>query len=444
MNILASHFNTKSLLKYALPTILMMMFMSAYTIVDGIFVANLVGEDALAAVNIVWPVFNVVMAIGLMFATGGTAIMGRLMGEKKEAMARSFLSLLYLVAIGLGILLTTLIQLFPHHIVLFLGVETDLSPYAMAYLQSLGWFVISSFLQIFVQSFFVLAGRPSLGFFTCFVGGISNMILDYFLISPHWLNLGITGAGIATGVGFSVPAVAGLLYFSTNRRGSLYFSTPKFYGKMLGQGMFNGLSELVSQLSTAITTLIFNLILLHLAGKAGVASITIILYVQLMQTALYFGYSIGVAPIISYKYGARDFEGLQQVLQISLRFIGVVSLVVIAFSLLFDDFAVGIFISPTSSTFSMAKEGLRLFSISYLFMGINVFMSSMFTALSNGAVSATLSFTRTLVFLLPALLLLPQFWGLPGVWLAVPLAELLAFILSWFCYRRYKQEWNSP
>ncbi|MFI3284350.1 MAG: MATE family efflux transporter, partial [Erysipelotrichaceae bacterium] len=282
MNILAKDFNTKSLIKYVTPTILMMVFMSTYTIVDGLFVANLVGEDALAAVNMVWPTFNIVLAIGLMFATGGTAVMGRLMGEGKAHEARSFLSILYIVTGFLGLILTILFLTFPDQIVSMLGVKDELYPYAIDYLVSLSFFATAFFLQVFVQSFFVLAGKPSLGFFICLLGGITNIVLDYVLISPTMLNLGITGAGLATGIGNCIPAFFGFLYFAFYRKGSLYFEKPILRINVLFQSIFNGMSELVSQLSTAVTTLLFNIILLELVGKSGVASISVILYIQLL------------------------------------------------------------------------------------------------------------------------------------------------------------------
>ncbi len=435
MNILSKDFTRKSLITYAFPTILMMIFLSTYTIVDGLFVAHYVGEDGFAALNIVWPVFNVVLAIGLMFATGGTAVMGRLMGQGRDGEARSFLSILYLVAMGLGVVVTLIIQLFCHEITLFLGVEADLYDHGMAYLRTLGFFATSYFLQVFVQSFFVLAGKPTLGFLACFAGGLTNIFLDYLFISPHLLNFGVTGAALATGLGNCVPSLFGLFCFIANRKGTLYFGRPVFHGKQLLQSIFNGSSELVGQLSTAVTSLLFNLILLNLVGTAGVASIGVILYIQMIQTALYLGYSMGVAPIISYKYGAGDAAGLRKVLQISLQCIAVISLAVIAFSLAFAEPAVAIFISPDSTTFAMATHGLRLFSIAYLFMGFNVFVSAMFTALSNGAVSALLSVSRTLVFLVTSLLILPYFFHLNGVWLAVPLAESLAFLVALFFYR---------
>ena len=436
MNILGNDFNVKSLMKYVLPTILMMIFMSTYTIVDGLFVANLVGEDALASVNMVWPTFNIILAIGLMLATGGTAVMGKLMGEGKSYDARSFLSILYIVATILGVLFTTIFLIFPEEILWLLGVDNELYSYAINYLITLSCFNTIFFFQVFVQSFFVLAGKPILGFGICFLGGITNIILDYVFISPDILNLGIIGAGLATGIGNSVPAIFGLLYFSFYRKGTLYFGKPILNIKVLFQSMFNGMSELVSQLAIAITTLLFNVILLDIVGKSGVASITVILYIQLIQTAIYFGYSMGVAPIISFKYGANDTKGLKVVLNISFKFIAIISAFVIIFSLLFGEFAVAIFISRSSETFAMAVNGLKIFSIAYLFMGINVFMSSMFTALSNGKISAILSLSRTLVFLVGALLILPHFFKLNGVWLAVPLAELLACLLSIYYYKK--------
>ena len=442
MNILAKDFNTKSLIKYISPTILMMVFMSTYTIVDGLFVANLVGEEALAAVNIVWPAFNIVLAIGLMLATGGTAVMGRLMGEGKITEARSFLSVLYIVAIAFGVTLTAIFLIFPDEIITLLGVNETLFPYALDYFISLSCFSTSFFLQMYVQAFFVLAGKPMLGFTTCFLGGITNIVLDYIFIAPTMFNLGIIGAGLATGIGNCVPGIFGLIYFICKRKGTLYFQKPVLKTKILFQSMFNGMSELVSQLSTAITTLLFNLILLELSGESGVASISVILYIQMLQVSIYFGYAIGIAPIISYKYGANDTKGLKNILHISFKFIAIASSLVIIFSLICGEFAISIFISETSETFPIAVHGLKLFSISYLFMGINVFMSSMFTALSNGKVSAILSLTRTLIFLVGSLLVLPYFFHLNGVWLAVPLAELLAFGLSIYYFKKENKDYR--
>lgn len=439
MNILAKEFDMKSLLKYVLPTILMMVFMSTYTIIDGLFVANLVGEEALSAVNVVLPVINVLLAIGLMFSTGGIAVMGKLMGEGKEKEARSFLSILYIVAIILGGILSAVFVIFVDEIVGFLGSSEVLYILAKDYLIVTAFFSIAFFLQVFVQSFFVLAGKPILGFVICLIGGLTNIALDYIFISSNMCDLGIRGAAYATGIANVVPGLFGLIYFLGNRKGVLYFEKPVFKKKILLTSMLNGSSELVSQLSTAVTTLLFNIILLDLVGEMGVASISVILYLQMFQTAINLGYNIGVAPIISYKYGSKDMLGLKNILKSSFKVIAIVSVVVIATSIIFSDFAVSIFIEKTSQTFEMAEKGLKIFSMAYIFMGINMFASSMFTALSNGRVSAILSLLRTMVFLIGGLLILPKIIGINGVWLAVPIAETLTFIISIYYYKKYKK-----
>lgn len=442
MNILAKDYNFKSLLSYVAPTIAMMIFMSTYTIVDGLFVANLVGEHGLSAINIAFPVVNVILAIGLMFATGGTAIAGKFLGEGSLSKARAFLSTLYIVAIILGISISTIIIVFSDDIVTFLGATEELFSYVKSYLISISFFFVGLLLQVYAQSFLVLAEKPSLGFVFCFLGGIINIILDYFLISPKFFDLGIVGAGLATGIGNSVPAILGTAYFFCNKKGSIYFEKPVFEMNLLIKSMSNGVSELITQLSCAVTTILFNYILLKIIGEAGVTSITVILYIQMFQIAIYMGYSIGVAPIISYKFGAKDKKGLENICSISLKFIAIVSFVIIILSLTLDDFAVSIFISKNSETFEMAKNGLNLFSISYLFMGFNIFISALFTSLSNGKISGILSICRTLVFLVLSIILLPKILHLNGVWLAVPLAELLSILMSVYFYRKHKKEYG--
>ena len=296
------------------------------------------------------------------------------------------------------------------------------------------------FLQIFTQLFFVAAGKPSLGFISCLLGGIANIILDYVFIVVF--DLGIRGAGLATGVGFTIPGLIGILYFSFNKKSTLHFTKPKLDMKKLIQSLYNGMSEFVGNISTAITTLCFNIILLKIAGIAGIASISVILYIQMIQTAIYIGFSIGVSPIISYKFGEQNYWQLKKIIKISFIFIGIISLVTILLSVIFADKAVSIFISSESKTFAMAKKGLIIFSLAYAFMGFNIFTSAMFTALSNGKVSAILSISRSLVFVLASLLILPHILGINGVWLAIPLAELLAIFLAIKFYKKNKIVYN--
>ena len=441
-NILATDFNTASILRYVFPTVLMMLFMSTYMIIDGIFVANLLGENALAAVNLVLPLFGVIMAVSLMFGTGGVAIIGKLMGENKYVQARAFLTTIYILGGGLGLILTILGYLFSDEIISLLGSSETLLPFVKDYFMSILPFVIAMFLQVFVQTFFVTAGKPELGFGVCLMGGLSNIALDYMLISPNWGDMGIAGAGLATGIGNAVPAIFGLIYFAVCRKGNLYFSKPIWNIKLIFQSMYNGSSEMVSNLSTAITTLLFHFMMLKIVREDGVAAISVILYVQMFQMAIYLGYSMGVAPIISYKYGEQNSKQLSTIINTSFKVIGIISIAVVALSLIFSEFAVAIFISPTSSTFDLAREGFMIFAISYLFMGINIFISSMFTALSNGKISALLSMCRTLVLTLISLIILPQFFDVIGIWIAVPVAELFAIFISIYYYKKGKETYH--
>ena len=439
-NILAKEFKTTSLIAYAMPTILMMIFMATYFTIDGMFVARFVHENALSAVNIVMPAVNLVMAVGLMLSTGANAILGRFLGEGRNQEAKEFLTLIYLVGIGFGVIATFVALVFPHQILQLVGTSEILYPYAKEYLFTLALSLVMVFLQMFTQAFFVTVGKPALGLISCVIGGVANIILDYiFIVVFHW---GIAGAGLATGVGFTLPGLFGLIYFGVNKKAVLHFVKPKWNGKLLFQSLYNGLSECVNNISIAITTLMFNVILMSMMGEAGVAAISVILYVQMIQTAIYMGYAAGVSPVLSYKYGAQNHQQMRLINLVSFKFIAVASAVVIILTILFADVAVGIFISPDSSTFQMAKQGLIIFSTSYIFMGFNIYMSAMFTALSNGKISAILSAGRSLVFIVIALLTLPELIGINGVWLAVPIAEACSILVSIWYYKKYKKEYN--
>ncbi len=435
-NQLAGQFSPGKILLYALPTICTMLFMAIYMMVDGIFVAHYVNELAFTAINIAYPAISLVMALGLMLAMGSSAVIGKLLGEGKEAQARRFFTLIYLVGVGLGGCVTLVVRTFPHQILLMLNTTEILYPYAWDYLTHYAWFFVPLILQVFTQTFFVTAGRPMLGFGLCFLGGATNIFLDWLFIGV--LDWGIAGAPLATGVGYAVPGLVGVLYFACARKSTLHFTKCTWDWPNLSQSLGNGMSEFVVNIADAISTLLFNVILLRLAGEAGVAAITAILYIQMFQMAVYSGYSFGVAPLVSYKYGAQDWGQLKQIVQVSFAFLTLASLTVIALSYLFAEEAITVFISAESDTFALAKRGLQLYSIGYLFKGINLFMSAFFTALSNGKVSAILSCSRTFVFLVAALFTLPVVWKTDGVWLAVPVAECLAFLLSLYFFRKYR------
>lgn len=314
-----------------------------------------------------------------------------------------------------------------------LGANGRLMADCKAYLGTLMLFVPASVLQILFQSFFVTAGRPGLGLGLTIAAGISNAVLDYLLIVPA--GMGITGAAVATAIGWCIPALAGVAYFLFSQN-PLRFARPKLDWRTLGESCFNGSSEMVTNISTGVTTFLFNILMLRYLGEDGVAAITIVLYAQFLLTALYLGFSMGVAPVVSFNYGSGNTLQLKRLFKICALFIGGSSAVVFGVSLLLAGPLVGVFSPPGTAVYEIGREGFLLFSLSFLFAGVNIFASAFFTALSNGRVSAAISFLRTFGFLIVALVLLPKAVGVTGVWLAVPFAELAtAGVAALFLWR---------
>lgn len=427
-NVLAKKYTVTSLLKFTAPTIIMMIFMSLYTMVDGVFVSRFVGTDALSAVNIVYPYLGIILAVGIMLATGGCAVIAKKMGEKNSQGAKENFSMLVILGFMLGVLLAIIGMLFLEPLLEFLGADAKIYPYAADYLTVLMFFFPLSILQMLFQYFFVTAGKPNLGLIATVLGGVANIVLDYVFIVLFDMN--IAGAALATGIGYSIPALFGVYYFMTHKHGSLYFVKPALDKKAIFDSCSNGASEMVTNLSTALTTYLFNIMMLKYLGSDGVAAITIVLYAQFLLTALYLGYSSGVAPIISYNYGDQNSIELKKLVRISVIFIIICSLITYFAAIILAAPIVGIFAKVGSNVYEIALNGFGLFSLSYLFIGINIFASALFTALSNGKVSAIISFARTFLFILIAILLLPQIMGVDGIWLSIPFAEVMALIVS--------------
>lgn len=423
-----------SMLRFSFPTILSMVFMGIYTTVDGVFVSQLIGTDALSSVNIIMPAINAAIAIGTMFGTGGNAIVAKRLGEGRAQTARENFSSILLSAGILSLIFTFLGLLFLEPVILFLGADKSLFSYCYDYALFTFLFIPFCVLAMVFQIFFITAGHARLGLFFSVAGGLSNMALDYILI--HSQGLGIKGAAIATGVSYLIPTFAGLIFFACHRKGPLFFVKPNFRWRVIQRTCSNGASEMVTNLSMSVVTLLFNNIMMKMAGSDGVASITIILYAQYLLSSIYLGYSIGVAPIISYNYGCRDTYRLQKLYRISLIIIAVASFGTFILSLAFASPLVEIFSPKGSRVYDMAVYGFRLFSLCYLFMGFNIFGSALFTALSDGRTSAFLSFLRTLVFVILCALLLPLLIGMDGVWLSIPLAEFLGFLVTFFFFRQ--------
>lgn len=425
-NKLAQNFTLPSLIKFTLPSTVMMVFMALYQMVDGVFVSNFVGADALAALNTVYPAISIVVAVAVMLATGGSAIIARFMGEGRPHEARESFSMICAAGAVLGVLFAVVGLVFIDPIIRGLG-GSQIYGYCYDYLWVL---VLSSPLSVFqmlFQNFLVTAGKPHLGLGTTVLGGVANILLDYLFVAV--LPWGVAGAAWATAIGYAIPAIFGLIYFTVCRKGTLYFVRPKLRWKLMLQACANGSSEMVTNLATAVTTFLFNSIMLRQMGSQGVAAVTIILYAQFLLTAVFIGFSIGVAPIFSYNYGMGNKARTHRIFRQSLSFVGVFSALVFVFSMVCSPWIVAVFARSGTDVYNIAIEGFRIFSWSFLFAGFNIFSSALFTAFSNGVVSAAISFSRTFVFLVASLLLLPLVLGTTGVWLAVPVAEVISLVV---------------
>lgn len=435
-NALDRKISTPALLKFAAPTIFSMLLMEIFGIVDGLFVVRLIGTDALSAVNITFPIILMSIALGMMFSSGGSALVARRLGQKREREARRNFSLIAVSAFVCGAVLAVLGLTFLKPLLYFLGTNDALFDLCYEYAHTALLFMPITIFSCVFFMFYIARGKAALGMAITASAGLINVILDYVFIAV--LDMGLFGAALATGIGYSVSGLMGLLYFAFNRRGSLYLEKPKWNWFVLSKACTNGASEMVSNVSVCIVTVLLNNIVMRLAGSDGVAAITVVLYMQTSLMSVCFGYSMGISPLISYNYGKRETARLKRTFSISLKLIGLVSAGVFAFCNLATAGLVGLFVDKGTHVFEMAYGGLRLFSFSFLCMGLNVFASALFTALSNGKVSAILSFCRTLVFVVGFLLILPRYWQMMGVWLAIPTAEALSCLLSVYCFARYK------
>ena len=436
-NGIAQEFNLISLLRFVAPTVVMLVFMSLYQMVDAVFVSKFVGENALSALNIVYPFPSIVIAVSIMLATGGSAIIARNMGEGKEKEAKENFSFIVLVGAVIGVAIATAGILFIEPLIYMLGATPSLYDYCYEYLFILVLSVPLSVFQMLFQSFFVTAGKPHLGLTLTVLGGGSNIVLDYVFIVL--CGFGVSGAALATSIGYSIPGLFGLIYFAVSRKGTLYFVKPVFRWGVLFKCCINGSSEMVNNLAVAVTTFLFNVLMLKYAGEAGVAAITIVLYAQFLMTSAFMGFSSGIAPVVSFNYGSGNVRQLKKIFKISVWVITVVSAAVFVIAETCSDVVIMVFTPAGSEVFGLTKYGFAIFSFSFLCTGMNIFASALFTAFSNGKISAILSFLRTFVFLTSCLLFLPLFWGVDGIWLAVPVAEVMALFVSVYYLVRFKK-----
>ena len=437
---LSEHFTYKKLIKFTLPTIIMMIFTSIYGVVDGVFISNVAGSNSFASINLIMPVIMIIGTIGFMIGTGGSAIISKTLGEgNKEEANRQFSMLIYLEII-LGVIFTIIAIILLRPIAKMLGATEEMMGDCLTYGRILLFGMTSFILQNSFQSFMVVAEKPRFGLAISVAAGITNIVLDFLLI--YVFRLGVAGAAIATVTSQIVGAIIPLVYFSKKNNTMLKIGKTKFKLSTIIKTCTNGSSEMVTNLSMSLINILFNMQLMKFAGANGVSAYGIIMYVGFLFVGTYMGYSVGTAPIIGYHYGAGNKEELKSLLSKSLKLLGVVAIIMTGLAEILSKPLASIFVSYDKELLELTINALRLYSLSYIISWFNIFASSFFTALNNGLVSALISFLRTLVFQVAMILILPAIWGINGIWISVACAEILSLFISIMFFIKNKKKYE--
>lgn len=441
MNIqLSEHFTYRKLLRFTLPSMVMMVFTSIYGVVDGVFISNFVGSDPFAAINLIMPFLMILGALGFMLGSGGSALVGFYLGMGQEKRANEIFSLLIYVLLGVGAAITVLGLLFLEPVARLLGADADLLPYCVRYGRIVLLGLIPFTLQNVFQSFLVTAERPHFGLYITVGAGVTNMVLDALLVAV--IPLEVEGAAIATVISQCVGGFLPLIYFLRPNTSRLRLTRTRWELRPVLKSAANGSSEFMTNISMSIVTMLYNWQLLRLMGADGVTVFGIIMYVSFIFVALFLGYSMGSAPIVSFHYGAGNQEELRGLFRRSLTIILSMSVGLTLLAIVLAKPLAMIFVSYDPALLSVTTRALAIYAVSYLLTGFNIYASSFFTALNDGLVSALISFARTLVFQVLAVLTLPLLWEADGIWAAVILAEGLAAILSLACFLRFRKKYG--
>lgn len=437
---LSDHFTYRRLLRFTLPSVVTMIIASIYSVVDGLFVSNLVGAMALSAINIAFPVTMIIGAVGFMLGTGGSALVARTLGEGKKELANQYFSLLIYSMIVIGAILTVLALIFVRPIMRLAGASDLLMEDCVIYGAILLAGSVPFMLQVSFQNFFVVNEKPILGLVLSIASGVTNMVLDYVFIAV--MKMGVGGAALATVMGYVVGGGIPLIYFAKKREQGLQLVKTKFYGKQLLQAASNGSSELLSNISASLIGILYNIQLMKVIGEMGVAAYSVMMYVDFVFLAAFLGFSSGSAPVVSYQFGAGNHKELKSVFRKSVTVIGITSVAMVVVSEGISYPLSRIFVGYDKELLKMTVHGFRIFALGYLLSGINIYSSSFFTALCNGALSAFLSFTRTFLFRGGMVLLLPLVFGLDGIWAAIVVAEGLGVICSVTCLLKNRKRYH--
>ncbi|MCU6686984.1 MATE family efflux transporter [Dorea acetigenes] len=427
---LSDHFNYAKLLKFTFPSIVMLVFTSVYGVVDGFFVSNFVGKTPFTAVNFIMPFLMILGSLGFMFGTGGGALIAKTMGEGKIEKARQMFSLIVYTSAICGIVLALLGMLFIRPFATVLGAEGRLLEDSVTYGRIILLAIPAYILQYEFQCLFATAGKPTLGLYVTIAAGLTNMILDALFVAVF--SWGLEGAAAATAISQCVGGIVPLVYFACPNNSLLRLGRTEFDKKSLIKTCVNGSSELMSNISMSVVSMLYNVQLLKYAGEDGVAAYGILMYVSLVFQAVFIGYSVGTAPIVSYQYGAGNHRELKGLLKKSFVLVGVFAVIMFAAALALARPLSFLFVGYDEELLELTVHAFSIFSFSFLFSGFAIFGSSFFTALNDGVTSAAISFLRTLLFQIAAVLIFPLLWGVDGIWISVVAAEVMAVIVTAF------------
>lgn len=427
---LSDHFTYGRLLRFILPSVGMMIFTSIYMVVDGFFVSNFAGKTAFAAVNLIMPLITIFATVGFIFGTGGSAIVARYFGEKDKEKANQCFSLFTYVSFGLGIILSVIGVVFIHPMAQALGAEGEMLENACLYARIILLALPFNILQVYFQTFFITAEKPKLGFAVTVSSGCANILLDAILVILLPQEYKLAGAAVATATSQLVGGIVPLFYFGRKNSSILKLGRTKFDLRVLKKACINGSSEFMTNVAMSVVGMLYNIQLLKYAGENGVAAYGVMMYVSMIFSAAYIGYSIGVAPVIGYHYGAQNHSELKNLLRKSLIILGIFGTAMTVSAELSAVPLANIFVGYDKGLAEMTISGFRIFALSFVFMGYAIFASGFFTALSDGVISAIISFLRTFIFQSASVMLLPLIWEIDGIWISIVVAEVAAVIIS--------------
>lgn len=429
---LSDHFNYGKLLRFTLPSIIMMIFTSIYSMVDGLFISNFVGITPFAAINLIFPFIMILGAVGFMFGTGGSALVSATLGAKDPQKANRIFSMLTYIAVAVGAVIAALGIAFIEPIAIWMGADSAMLPYCVIYGRIILLALPGFMLQNLFQSFLVTAEKPTFGLIVTVIAGLTNIVLDaLFVVVFQW---GVVGAAVATAVSQCAGGIIPLVYFCRKNSSLLRLGRTRFDGRALFSTCTNGLSELVTNISMSVVSILYNFQLMKFAGENGVAAYGAVIYVSFIFVAVFLGYSIGATPVVGCHYGAQDHDELKALFRKSNVIIISASLLLALVAFVLSKPLAGLFVGSEPVLLDMTVTAFKFYAVSVLFSGFSIFGSAFFTALNNGIVSAAISFLRTLVFQIAAVLILPVFWELDGVWYSLFVAEILAMIVTFLFY----------